>query len=589
MINNLESKRIGVQNTEKVTFRQYLKIFSGVKMPWIYLAAAFIVQIGTFFLSVKAATITGNVVDSKGSIANSALITYAAAMTLFTIVTALSFLFNGIASERMNRGLREKLWRKMIYLPQKSYDQDRGETLVSRVTTDCDSASVLFTTILSSVALVMGSVIYIKQMYSTSVKMTSYTLLLLPLSALVGWLFGKAKYWVGQKTQLTLSNSTSFLIERVRNLRLIKASNKECLETEVGTEKFTDQYKIEIKTGLVAVLYTIIEKSLNIAGMLITFVFGGLLVNKGVLTVGQVIVFYTFSGNVSATFSNFINYFGTLQAGVGSLTRVIKIFDIPSEDITSGVDLDITDADILIEDVMFRYGDKNILKNFNCVIPKNKITAVIGSNGSGKSTFFKLLDRLYEPEGGRMLFGKTPTQEFNLHSWRKTFGVVAQDRPIIEGTIRENITYGCVRDISDDELLRVAKMANVYSFVKELPDGFDTYVAPGGQNFSGGQRQCIAIARAIMYNPDYLLLDEATSNLDAKCERIVTDAIKNLMKGRTVIIIAHSLSAIRHADNVIVIKDGCVAASGSPQDIIKTSTDYRDFVMQSAPCKISLS
>lgn len=580
MINNLESNRIGVQNTEKATFRQFLKIFSGIKMPWVFLAGALIFQTALYFCTVKAAVITGNVVDSKGNIANSALITYAIFMIFVTLATTGGYLLNGIASEKINLGLREKLWRKMIYLPQESYDQDRGETLVSRVTTDCDSASILFTTIISAVTLVFGLVMYLKQMFSTNIEMASYMLLLLPLSALSGWLYGKARYWVGQKTQLTLSNSTSYLIERIRNLRLIEASNKEYLETLVGDEMFTAQYKIQVKTGFVDVLYSVIDKSLNIAGMVVAFVFGGILVNKGVLTVGQVVVFYTLSGSVSANFSSFINSFGTVDAAVGSLTRVIKIFDIPSEDIISGANLDIADADILIENVMFRYGDKNILNNFNCVIPKNKITAVIGANGSGKSTFFKLLDRLYEPDGGRMLFGKTPAQEFNLHSWRKTFGVVPQDRPLIEGTIRDNITYGCVREISDDELLKVAKMANVYGFVKKLPDGFDTYVAPGGQNFSGGQRQCIAIARAIMYNPDYLLLDEATSNLDAKSERIVIDAIKNLMKDRTTIIIAHSLSAIRYADNVMVIKDGCVAASGSPQDIIKTSTDYQDFVMK---------
>lgn len=580
MMNNLESNRIDVQNTEKATFRQYFKIFSGIKMPWVFLAGALILQTALYFFTVKAAVITGNVVDTKGNIANSDLIKYVVFMTLVTIASTGGFLLNGISSERINLGLREKLWRKMIYLPQKSYDQDGGETLVSRVTTDCDSASILFTTIISAITLVLGLVMYLKQMFSTNIEMACYMLLLLPLSALLGWIYGKAKYWVAQKTQLTLSNSTSYLIERIRNLRLIKASNKEYLETLVGDEMFTAQYKIQVKTGFVDVLYSIIDKALNIAGMVVTFVFGGILVNKGVLTVGQVVVFYTFSNSVSVNFSSFIQSFGTVDAAVGSLTRVIKIFDIPSEDIISGVDMDITDADIHIEDVMFSYGAKNILNNFNCVIPKNKITAVIGSNGSGKSTFFKFLDRLYEPDGGRMLFGKTPAQEFNLHAWRKTFGVVPQDRPLIEGTIRENITYGCLREISDDELLKVAKMANVYGFVKKLPDGFDTYIAPGGQNFSGGQRQCIAIARAIMYNPDYLLLDEATSNLDAKSERIVTDAIKNLMKDRTTIIIAHSLSPIRYADNVMVIKDGCVAASGSPQDIIKTSTDYRDFVMK---------
>jgi len=149
----------------------------------------------------------------------------------------------------------------------------------------------------------------------------------------------------------------------------------------------------------------------------------------------------------------------------------------------------------------------------------------------------------------------------------------------MEGTVRENICYGCERPISKDELIKVAKQARVYDFVSELPDGFDSHVAPGGTNFSGGQRQLIAIARAIMNNPDYLLLDEATSNLDAANERIVMEALNELMKGRTTVIIAHSLSAIRNADHVIILRNGKIEGSGSPAEILNATDNYLSTVM----------
>ena len=241
--------------------------------------------------------------------------------------------------------------------------------------------------------------------------------------------------------------------------------------------------------------------------------------------------------------------------------------------------MDDPDQDIVIEEVEFSYGEKPILKKISCVIPKNKVTAVVGSNGSGKSTLFKLLDRLYDPAEGSMKFGDTDVKDYDLHAWRKAFCLVAQGSPLMEGTLRENICYGCERPISNDELIKVAKQSHAYDFIEKLPEGFDTRVAPGGANFSGGQRQLIAIARAMMNNPDYLLLDEATSNLDAKNERLVMDALEELMAGRTTVIIAHSLSTIRKADHVVVIRNGQVESTGAPSQVLNKAGNYLSKVM----------
>lgn len=164
-------------------------------------------------------------------------------------------------------------------------------------------------------------------------------------------------------------------------------------------------------------------------------------------------------------------------------------------------------------------------------------------------------------------------------SWRGAFALVSQDRPLLSGTIRDNMTYGCTRQVSQEELEEAARQTGIWELVRSLPDGFDTRVEAGGGNFSGGQRQCIAIARAIMRNPDYLLLDEATSNLDAHSERAVMEALEELMRGRTTVIIAHSLATIRRADHVIVLREGQVEASGSPRQILEASGNYLSKVM----------
>ena len=167
--------------------------------------------------------------------------------------------------------------------------------------------------------------------------------------------------------------------------------------------------------------------------------------------------------------------------------------------------------------------------------------------------------------------------QFKLSSWRKSFAIVSQDKPILSGTVRDNIIYGVERPVSEEELIHVAKMANIYDFIMNTPGQFDAEVGPGGSNFSGGQQQCIAIARAMMRNPDYLLLDEATSNLDVKSEKLVTEALSNLMKNRTTILIAHNYSATVFADQVIVLCDGEIKGCGTPKELLETNEYYRTF------------
>ena len=230
-----------------------------------------------------------------------------------------------------------------------------------------------------------------------------------------------------------------------------------------------------------------------------------------------------------------------------------------------------------MDHVDFAYGTQPVLKDLTVTIPKGKVTAIIGTNGAGKTTLFKLLERMYVPSSGVIKFGDTNIEEFSLSSWRKSFAIVAQDKPLLSGTVRENILYGVERKVSEEELVKVAKMANAYDFIMETPGGFDAQVGPGGSNFSGGQQQCIVIARAMMRNPDYLLLDEATSNLDVKSEQLVTAALQNLMKGRTTILIAHNHSATQFADQVIVMQGGKIEDCGTPEELLERSEYYQTF------------
>lgn len=564
---------------EKASFREYLGVFRGIKLPWLFIILIFVATICSTFASMNISMFTGDMVDASGNVPVAQLVSFTLSYLLVALCTAGSTIFQGIASERMNLSLRKKLWRKIIYNKQSCYDSDGGEALVSRVTTDCDYASRILTTIVGFVSLAISLVMYVRQMYLLNVTLANYTLLLIPFSVLIGWGYARLRFLIAQKTQAMLANTTTYLVERTANLALIKTANTQEMETRRGQANFQEQYVMQIKTGLMNALYSALQTLYNIVSIIIPFSVGAVLVANGVLTAGIVISFYSISTTVGTSFTNIINYVGEIRQANGALARVINTMKLPDEQGQTGKDLDRPDEDIELVDVTFGYGEEPVLQHVTCQIPKHKVTAVIGANGSGKSTLFKVVERLYDPQEGQMKFGGTDAREYDVHAWRRIISTVAQGSPLMEGTIRENICYGCQREVSQEELLKVAKLTRVYDFVKDLPDGFDTQVAPGGHNLSGGQRQCIAIARAMMSSPDYLLLDEATSNLDAKSERMVMDALNELMKGRTTIIIAHSLSTIRSADHVIVLRDGQVEATGAPRKILEETDNYLSKVM----------
>ena len=564
---------------EKSGIGEYIQVHQGIKIPWILLIIAFLFTLGSTYAGMHISFFTGDMVDARGNVPTEALVTYALSYLGIGIFSGLSSLFKDYASQKINLGIRTKLWRKIMYVRQSNYDVDGGETLVSRVTTDCDFASMLVVTIVSTLGVAVSIGIYLTRMYRINGKLATATLILIPISILVGWGYARLRFLIAQKTQAMLARTTTYLVERTKSLTLIKTANAQKEETENGNDCFEAQYRMQLKNGLMSGFYNCLQTAYSILSIVIPFVIGAKLVSDGVIKVGMVIAFYTIAGIVATLATNVIYNVGVIRQANGALARVIKTLKLSDEQAETGRTMDEPDQDLTFVNVDFAYDEKLVLNQISCVIPKNKVTAIVGSNGSGKSTLFKLLDRLYDPNAGEIRFGNTDAKEYDLHAWRKAFCLVAQGSPLMEGTVRENICYGCERPISNDELIKVAKQARIYDFVSNLPDGFDSRVAPGGTNFSGGQRQLIAIARAIMNNPDYLLLDEATSNLDATSERLVMEALGELMRGRTTVIIAHSLSAIRNADHVIILKNGRIDGSGSPAEILNASDNYLSTVM----------
>ena len=562
--------------------KRYQNIFRGVRIPWVMLAVLLILNIVESHVFLEQTTLTADIIDTSQKAINANQLVRFIVVLLVNSALSISINYiNGWTDQKLSHGVRNKLWNKLMHLPTRYYDQESGDTLVSRVTTDSDHSATYFNIAIKFVSTVYASAVAVRQMYRYSPQLTFYMLIAMPILLTISALVGKLSFTANKKAQVAFADALGYLVERTRNLRLIKAARMEHAEQQAGKKRFDRQFQVSLLSTTVNSLTAALIPIFGGVGIVVSFVMGGRLVQEGVITVGKLVGFYTLSGLLSAHMLTFLQLYTSLKEANGRLDKVAELLETPDEK-QEGIEFDVADADLVAENVSFSYSDTPTLNGVNFRIPKGQITAIVGPNGAGKSTLFKLLERMYDPDSGMLRFGEEDIKKYDLSSWRGSFAIVSQDKPLLSGTVRENILYGVRRKVEEDELIRVAKLANIYDFVMATPGGFDAPVGMGGSNFSGGQRQCIAIARAMMRNPDYLLLDEATSNLDAKSEKMVSQALTNLMKSRTTVMIAHNYSATRDATHIVVMKDGKVEAEGSPEEMLASNEYYRAFACKSS-------
>ena len=558
--------------------KRYLNIFKDVKIPWLVYLLMLAIGIGESYLFLKQATLTADIIDASQKAINGAmLVEFIVVLVLGAITSIVRSYGSGWMSQKIILGVRTKLWNKLMRLPTRYYDSENGNSLVSRVTTDSEQSARYFDISITLITAIYAAIVSVRRMYEYSPQLTKYTLLVVPAVLLLSWAFGKLNFFAQNKYQLAFSSALGYLVERTRNLRLIKAARTEYDEQQEGRKRFHRQFRVGYLTSTASSASVMLMEVLACVIIVIAFVMGGQLVQAGEITTGRLVGFYSLATMLGIRLMQVLQLYGDIKAVNGRMQKIAELLETPDEK-TDGIEMDVADEDIVIQNVDFSYRDAPVLKKLTCRIPKGEVTAIIGDNGAGKSTLFKLLERMYDPDSGAIYFGKSDVRTFELTSWRQSLAIVSQDKPLLSGSIKDNILYGVRRKVDRDELVRIAKLANIYDFVMATPGGFDAPVGMDGGNFSGGQRQRIAIARAMMRNPDYLLLDEATSNLDAKSEQLVSKALANLMRGRTTVMIAHNYSATRSASHVIVLRNGQVEAEGTPEQLLQTSAFYRDFV-----------
>ncbi len=493
------------------------------------------------------------------------------------VLSGVTFYMMRKLGERIVANLRMKVWAHVLRLRIPYFDaHESGETM-SRITQDTNVIKELITdhliSFISGLFAIVGAVIIL---IIIDWKMTLLMLISVPVAILLTLPLGQRIHKIARANQDELASFTGQLGRVLTNIRLVKTSQTENYEQLNGEEKIQHLYQFGLKESKILAVLSPIMTFIMMVVLILLFGYGGAKVATGAITAGELVAIIIYLVQIIIPFTQMATFFTSLQKAMGATERLQEILNEPIEGHGKNA-IASSNESITFENVVFQYNDNPILKGISFTIPAGKTTALVSASGGGKTTMFSLIEQFYHVTEGTIRFGKQPIEQIHLKEWRSLFGYVSQEAPLMNGTIRDNVTYGKA-DVLETDIIEALKNAYAWDFVQQFEKGLDTEVGEGGIKLSGGQRQRIAIARALFRNPAILLLDEATSNLDNDSERAVQKAIEYVMKGRTTVIIAHRLSTIVHADQILVFEDGFITGSGKHEELQEQHTYYKQLI-----------
>lgn len=486
------------------------------------------------------------------------------------------FIVSGI-SQKITYKLRNQISKKVNKLPISYFDKKTNGEVLSLVTNDVDTLSQNIdqsaTQLITNFITVIGILI---MMLSIDFIMTIIALLIVPVSLVLIGTVAKfsQKHFINQQDYLADINGT--IEEMYSGQNIIKAFNaqeKMLKKFNIQNEKlYNSAWKSSFLSGLMHPIMVFIG---NLGYVLISII-GGYFTIKGRIKIGNIQSFISYTKNFTQPITQVAQISNMLQAMMAAAERIFEFLDEPEEEITKKNKVDILNikGNVSFNHVKFGYNPENIIINdFSAKIKQGQKIAIVGPTGAGKSTIVKLLMRFYNINDGEILVDGININDFNRSEFRHIFGMVLQDAWVFSGTIMDNLRYGKL-NATDNEVIEAAKKAHAHHFIKTLPDGYNMYLNEETSNISGGQKQLLTIARAILADPKVLILDEATSSVDTRTEVLIQKAMDELMKNRTTFIIAHRLSTIKNADMILVMKNGDIIETGNHDSLMKQNGFY---------------
>lgn len=580
-----EKRKLNKQNLKKLTgIFQYL-------LPYkYYFFAGLTVLIVSNLLLLSFPFFMGKLVDAASGKDNwiirgidTIALTLVAILFLQALMSFLRVWFFAQVSEKSMADIRYKVYHSMLQLPITFFDKRRTGELISRITTDVAMLQETFSISLAELirqitTLIIGIAIIFIRMPQLSIFMLS----IFPLVIIVAYFFGRYIRKLSGKTQDSLANANIVVEETIQAINTVKAFTSEWFESKRYRGSMDEVVKIALKAATARGAFISFIIFVLFGAFVAVIWYGAHLVQQGTLDIGDLFEFVLYTTFIGGSIAGLGNLYGQVQKAIGASERVLEIVaHDPEEKLADPTSKKLyLEGDIEFQKVSFQYptrSDIQVLHQVDFHIEPGQKVALVGHSGAGKSTIIQLLMRFYKVNSGSITVDKRDIDQYQLHQYRQQIGIVPQEVILFGGSIKENIAYGKLT-ASEDEIIDAARKANAYDFINSFPEGFETKVGERGVKLSGGQRQRIAIARAILKNPKILILDEATSSLDAESESLVQEALDQLMKDRTTIIIAHRLATIRKVDKIYVLNEGTIIESGTHDELLSQKGDYSNLV-----------
>ena len=566
--------------------RTLKKVMLRIKRYWVYLIISILMAVITVASSLYAPILVGNAIDyiiGPGDVDFIGVRSVIMKFALVIVCTAVSQWIMNICNNKIiyhvTRNIRDEAIEKLEHLPLSYIDSHSYGEVVSRVIADVDQFAdgllMGFTQFFTGVTTIVGTLLF---MIMINVRITLVVVLITPVSFLVAGFIAKKTYSMFKLQSETRGEQTALIDEMIGGQKVVKAYNHE----QETMDKFDEINERLQKYSLKAIFFSSITNpatrfvnSLVYAGVAVT---GAISAINGGISVGQLATFLSYANQYTKPFNEISGVITELQNALACAARVFELIEEQPEiaDKPDAVVLDNADGSISLENVYFSYTkDKELITDFNLNVKPGQKIAIVGPTGCGKTTIINLLMRFYDVDSGSIKVSDVDIKDMTRYSLRAGFGMVLQDTWLRAGTIRDNIIMG-KPDATEEEIIEAAKAAHAHSFIKRLPDGYDTVIGEDGGSLSQGQKQLLCITRVMLCRPPMLILDEATSSIDTRTELKIQNAFNKLMEGRTSFIVAHRLSTIQSADLILVMKDGHIIEQGNHRELLAKGGFYKN-------------